>query len=97
MLTALANWLFGCSHRRTGFPMTRRIDRGPGRYNSRKTETYVVCLDCGARMTYDWKRMRRARQPVSNDRSTRARPDDCTHRLAAPAVNRWFARLVHHA
>ena len=47
-LINLADWLWGCSHRRTTLPMTRN------------DETYVVCLECGRRFGYDWARMRTA-------------------------------------
>ena len=97
MLAALASWLFGCSHERTSFPITRRVSGKLVRCNTRRTETYVVCLDCGARMSYDWTRMRRARQPVSQEKSIRTRREDHKLRMEAPSVNRWFARLVHHA
>jgi hypothetical protein len=39
--------LFGCSHRRTTFPITLVRQRGP----------YVVCLDCGKEFHYSWKTM----------------------------------------
>jgi Ca-activated chloride channel family protein len=45
-LAALVGALFGCSHRRKGFPITLG------------EETYVVCTDCGGRFPYDWSRMR---------------------------------------
>lgn len=38
-------WLFGCSHRRTTFPLTKK-------------RTYVVCLECGREFQYDWQKMR---------------------------------------
>jgi hypothetical protein len=44
----LANWIWGCSHRRTTLPVTHNA------------ETYVVCLECGRRFAYDWARMREA-------------------------------------
>ena len=47
-LMNLADWLWGCSHRRTTLPMTKN------------DETYVVCLECGRRFAYDWARMRSA-------------------------------------
>jgi hypothetical protein len=49
MINALVNALFGCSHRKTTFPLTsgRTFDHA-----------YVVCLDCGTEFTYDWKEMR---------------------------------------
>lgn len=56
MLQSLLNTVFGCSHRRTTFPMT------PARRASVKpalgARTYVVCLDCGREFGYDWSEMR---------------------------------------
>lgn len=48
MFQVLLNGLFGCSHRRTTFPLTR----------DRKKETYIVCLDCGKEFSYNWQEMR---------------------------------------
>jgi len=61
MFNALLNTLFGCSHRRTSFPLTprRRIDNNAG-----PAETYVACLDCGTEFEYDWQKME-IRKPVS--------------------------------
>ena len=49
MIKVLVNVLFGCSHRKTTFPLTsgRTFDH-----------TYVVCLHCGTEFEYDWKAMR---------------------------------------
>jgi len=62
MFNALLNAFFGCSHRKISFPLTprRRIDSNTGR----AAETYVVCLDCGTELEYDWKDMR-IRKPVN--------------------------------
>jgi hypothetical protein len=62
MFNALLNTLFGCSHRRTSFPLTprRKLDNNAGR----APETYVVCLDCGTEFGYDWQKMQ-VRKPVS--------------------------------
>lgn len=49
------DWLFGCSHKRTTFPLTHA--RKVGFQNSSKG-TYITCLDCGKEFTYDWKNMR---------------------------------------
>ena len=49
--------LFGCWHKRTGFPITSK----PGQRRceaASQTGTYVVCLDCGTEFAYDWKEMR---------------------------------------
>jgi RNase P subunit RPR2 len=55
MLASLLNSLFGCSHRRTTFPLTpsRKMASTSNRHG-----TYVVCLDCGQEFRYDWKAMR---------------------------------------
>ncbi|WP_321475067.1 hypothetical protein [uncultured Paludibaculum sp.] len=56
-LVDLAEWLFGCSHRRTTFPITLPTgERGSGAEEG-KTETYVVCLECGRHIAYDWTKM----------------------------------------
>lgn len=48
--------LFGCWHKRTTFPLTRR--RGERRSSASQRGTYVVCLDCGKEFAYDWQNMR---------------------------------------
>jgi hypothetical protein len=57
MINSLLNVLFGCSHRRTTFPLTpsRRV---AGTHGTTRHGTYVVCLDCGQEFGYDWKEMR---------------------------------------
>jgi len=61
-MSSLLRALFGCSHRRTTFPLTP--SRKVGKSNSRNA-TYVVCLDCGKEFDYDWQEMRIG-QPVSS-------------------------------
>jgi hypothetical protein len=55
MMNTLMNALFGCSHRRTTFPLTpaRKVGRSAARNG-----TYVVCLDCGKEFDYNWQEMR---------------------------------------
>jgi len=53
MFNVLLNMLFGCSHRKTSFPLTPRRKLG----NTGRTETYVVCLQCGMEFEYDWRNM----------------------------------------
>jgi hypothetical protein len=56
MLTLL-NALFGCSHKRTTFPITpSRSSRLSG--GAPRGGTYVACLDCGKEFDYNWKEMR---------------------------------------
>jgi hypothetical protein len=58
MLTKAMEVLFGCWHGNYSFPMTLK----PGRWWSGGSisGTYVVCLDCGREMPYDWAQMRLA-------------------------------------
>jgi hypothetical protein len=56
MWKSILNALFDCAHRRTTFPIT--CCRTVGQIGSR-TETYVVCLDCGTEFAYDWAKMKR--------------------------------------
>lgn len=62
-LASLAEWLFGCSHRRTTFPITLRTSVSVGGQQRTPAETYVVCLECGRHFAYDWARMRITEQP----------------------------------
>lgn len=45
-LAGLANLFCGCSHGKTTFPITLQAN------------TYIVCLECGRHLPYDWSRMR---------------------------------------
>jgi hypothetical protein len=57
MIAKLFDILFGCWHSRYSFPMTVRP--GSRRNNAAAvTGTYVVCLDCGLELPYDWREMR---------------------------------------
>lgn len=57
MLNSVFDSLFGCSHRRTTFPIT------PKRPSAR-SGAYVSCLDCGKEFAYNWNEMRMEEQPV---------------------------------
>ena len=57
MVGKLLNALFGCWHTHYSFPLTVR----PGTRRNRAasvTGTYVVCLNCGKELPYDWQEMR---------------------------------------
>jgi len=57
MLGQLFDLVFGCWHGRYSFPITVRS--GSRRSQAAAlTGTYVVCLDCGKELPYDWKEMR---------------------------------------
>jgi hypothetical protein len=62
LLVKLFEFLFGCSHNRTTFPLTVRSSSvKPGQtYRG----TYVACLDCGREFGYDWNHMRMESTPA---------------------------------
>lgn len=58
-IESLLNLLFGCPHRRTTFPMTPTgKSAAPVASGMVRGETYVVCLDCGKELAYNWDEMR---------------------------------------
>jgi hypothetical protein len=65
MFQSVFNALFSCSHRSTTFPQT------PGRSGTR---TYVVCLDCGKELAYDWAAMRISEPVKPHLPATEAQP-----------------------
>jgi hypothetical protein len=56
MLSMVIESLFGCSHRRTTFPITPKRPVRQG--------AHVTCLDCGKEFAYNWTEMRREAEPV---------------------------------
>ncbi len=56
MIAKLLDSVFGCGHRRYSFPITVR-SRSHCQAAS-LTGTYVVCLDCGKELSYDWNDMK---------------------------------------
>ena len=56
MFSRILDVLFGCTHNRTSFPIT--VKKGVRSRAAFPTGTYVVCLDCGREMPYDWKQMK---------------------------------------
>ena len=57
MLGKLLDAFFGCWHSLYSFPMTARTGTRRSQAAS-LTGTYVVCLDCGKELPYDWKEMK---------------------------------------
>jgi hypothetical protein len=53
--------LFSCRHKKLSFPITVRGARHRVRAAS-LTGTYVVCLDCGHEIPYDWNDMKVIRE-----------------------------------
>jgi len=73
MLQSLMNTLFGCSHRRTTFPMTpMRKSGGFSVGTLPRNETYIVCLDCGKELPYDWDEMHVAKRTAARRRAAEA-------------------------
>ncbi len=56
MLSRVVNAFFGCWHHHYSFPIT--IKKGRRSQAAFATGTYVVCLDCGKELPYDWKQMK---------------------------------------
>ena len=56
MFSRVFEALFGCWHSQLSFPIT--VKKGPGSKAAFATGTYVVCLQCGKEMPYDWKQMK---------------------------------------
>ena len=56
MFSRILDAFFGCWHQRYSFPIT--VKKGLRSRAAFPTGTYVVCLDCGKEMPYDWKRMK---------------------------------------
>ncbi len=55
-MAKLIELLFGCSHKRTTFPITLKNSQGLA--SGTVARTYIVCLDCGKEFPYDWRRMK---------------------------------------
>lgn len=68
----LTEWLFGCAHRTTSFPRAAAPRAGAEGQQGSNLDTYVVCLECGRHLAYDWTAMRRKRIPWIRKRGTRA-------------------------
>jgi hypothetical protein len=73
MLSSVLDSLFGCSHRRTTFPIT---PKGP----AARLGAYVTCLDCGKEFAYNWNEMRREEKFAEV-----AAPVAASTRIARPA------------
>ena len=62
-LAGLADWVRGCTHRKTTFPITLRPGANAAGQRA-PAETYVACLACGRHLPYDWSAMRFTRRRV---------------------------------
>jgi len=58
MLSSVIDTLFGCSHRRTTFPITPKPPTA-------RMGAYVTCLNCGKEFAYNWDLMRMEEGPAA--------------------------------
>ena len=58
MIAKIFDAVFGCRHSQYSFPMTVRRSSGRSAPAPIAGGTYVVCLECGKEMPYDWQRMK---------------------------------------
>lgn len=71
MVARILDALFGCWHTHYSFPLTVR----PGSRRNRAatiTGTYVVCLNCGKELPYDWQEMRIVTNTADNSAGVRS-------------------------
>ncbi|MGA8153140.1 MAG: hypothetical protein WB952_19470 [Terriglobales bacterium] len=57
MINKVFDAFFGCWHSHYSFPMSVRSGSKRNQAAS-LTGTYVVCLDCGKELPYDWNEMK---------------------------------------
>jgi hypothetical protein len=68
MTSNLFDALFGCWHLHYIFPITMRAS-SRRTYATAPTGTYVVCLDCGKELRYDWDEMKVVSHPDHRKRT----------------------------
>ena len=57
-MSRLVDALFGCPHKRCTFPITVKFGRPDCAHQTTTAGTYIVCLDCGKEIGYDWQAMK---------------------------------------
>ena len=67
IIIELLSRLFGCWHRHCSFPITLRVRP----QSSFPTRTYIVCLDCGKQLPYDWNEMKLLKPSTERHRPAR--------------------------
>lgn len=75
LLIGLVDRLSVCSHRKTTLPMTHWVGATGSQQRGATGDMYVVCLDCGRTLSYDWKRMRVGKQKAGREGSIVGTPD----------------------
>jgi hypothetical protein len=74
LLVGIVDRFSVCSHRRTTLPRSHWVDATADTQRGSTGEMYVVCLDCGRTLPYDWKKMRRGKQRDLRDEPTPGAP-----------------------
>jgi hypothetical protein len=63
-MAKVIDFLFGCPHDRTTFPITLKSSKALKTAQAPAKPvvptTYIVCLDCGQEFPYDWQQMKLA-------------------------------------
>jgi len=57
MIAKLVDAVFGCWHSRYSFPIRPGARQSFRPAAAKLTGMYVVCLDCGKELPYDWQQM----------------------------------------
>jgi hypothetical protein len=57
MLSRIWDFFFGCSHQNYSFPISAKSVKNRNAAAC-ETGTYVVCLNCGKELAYDWNTMK---------------------------------------
>ena len=76
MFSRILDAFFGCGHSRYSFPIT--VKKGKRNDAVLLTGTYVVCLDCGREMPYDWKQMKIVRANAESAPVTSLAPKEAS-------------------
>ena len=58
MIGKMFDAVFGCRHSQYSFPMTMKRGAWRSAAAGATTSTYVVCMECGRELPYDWQSMK---------------------------------------
>jgi hypothetical protein len=70
MIARIIDTFLGCWHNRYSFPLT--VHSRSRSQAAALTGTYVVCLDCGRELPYDWNEMKVVRSAKRHRSEVRA-------------------------
>lgn len=89
MIDNILNLLFRCSHRRLTWPLAPITKAGQPR-----SQSYVVCLDCGKQFEYDLQEMRIGKA-VDHSHAAGVVPRTCPSRARRRSNTRSWRRCQH--